>query len=65
MAVPFIAGLQLPQGEDALLGAKVGDHKDLPLTLPADFMQEAYRGKAAAITLDVTGVMIFNGPSPD
>jgi trigger factor len=63
VGVPYIAGLKLPQGDDVLVGAKAGDHKDLPLTLPADFMQEAYRGKAAAITLDVTSVMSFSGPS--
>lgn len=62
VGIPFIAGIKLPQGEAALVGAKVGDHKELPLKLPADFMQEAYRGKDAAITLDVGAVMEFSGP---
>ncbi|CAG0953571.1 partial Trigger factor, partial [Anaerolineae bacterium] len=63
VGVPYIAGIKLPQGEAALVGAKTGDHKELPLKLPADFMQESYRGKDAAITLDITGVMDYSGPS--
>ncbi len=63
VGVPYIAGIKLPQGDAALVGAKVGDHKELPLKLPADFMQESYRNKDAAITLDITAVMDFSGPS--
>ncbi|GIK53584.1 MAG: trigger factor [Planctomycetota bacterium] len=63
VGVPFIAGLELPQGGSALVGLKAGDHKDIPVKLPADFMQEAYRSKDANITLDVSQVMAFEGPT--
>lgn len=62
VGVPYIAGIKLPQGEAALVGAKAGDRKALPLTLPSDFMNEAYRGKEAEITLDVAEVMTYSGP---
>ena len=58
MAVELGAGRLIPGFEDQLIGAKVGDERDLNVTFPADYPAKNLAGKAAVFSTKVKAVKI-------
>lgn len=59
---PHVAGLKPREGEEALIGAKVGDKLSLTAEIPEDFAREEFRGKEANIEVEVNEVSEYEGP---
>ena len=53
MAVELGSGQLIPGFEDQLVGAKVGETRDLNVTFPADYPAEKLKGKDATFTVTV------------
>lgn len=60
-----IAGTDPQQFTEQLLGTKKGDHRKLELTFPANFANEAVRGKKGEVELNVTDVLRVQAPPID
>ncbi len=58
MQVEIGAGQLIPGFEDQLIGAKVGDKRDINVTFPADYPVENLKGKAAVFDVTVKAVKI-------
>ncbi|NUT00405.1 MAG: trigger factor [Sphingomonas sp.] len=56
MQVELGSGQLIPGFEDQLVGAKVGDKRDLNVTFPADYPAENLKGKDAVFAVTVKGV---------
>lgn len=46
----------IPDFEQKLIGAKAGENRQFPVTFPADFASEEYRGKAADVSVTIHSV---------
>ncbi len=56
MQVELGSGQLIPGFEDALIGAKAGDQRDVALTFPAEYPAENLKGKAAVFAVTVKAV---------
>src|SRR3954463_14403514 len=56
MSVELGSGQLIPGFEDQLLGARVGETRELNVTFPADYPSEQLKGKAATFTATVKAV---------
>ncbi|MBV9526959.1 trigger factor [Sphingomonas sp.] len=56
MAVELGSGQLIPGFEDQLVGARVGETRDLNVTFPADYPSENLKGQAAVFTATVKAV---------
>ena len=59
----WVAGLKPAKPEEQLVGLKKGDSKEMKAKLPADFGREDVRGKEAVISVEVTDVLAYEGPT--
>jgi trigger factor len=58
MQVELGSGQLIPGFEDQLVGAKVGDEREVNVTFPDDYPAEKLKGKAAVFAVTVKGVKI-------
>ena len=58
MAVELGSGGLIPGFEDQLVGAKVGDKREVKVTFPDDYPSEAVKGKDAVFDVTVTAVKV-------
>jgi trigger factor len=56
MSIELGSGRLIPGFEDQLVGAKVGDKRDVEVKFPDDYPSEATRGKAATFAVTVKGI---------
>ena len=56
MSVEIGAGTMIPGFEDGLLGAKVGEQRDVKVKFPADYQAAKLKGKAASFAITVKAV---------
>lgn len=65
MEVELGSGRLIPGFEDQLAGAKAGEQREVRLTIPADYPNEAIAGKEAVFAVTVTAVKVGETPAID
>ena len=58
MSVEIGSGQLIPGFEDGLVGAKVGDKRDINVTFPTDYPSEKVKGKPAVFAITVKAVKV-------
>ena len=65
MGVELGSGQLIPGFEDGLVGAKVGDERDIKVTFPDDYPSEKVKGKPANFAVKVTAVQTGSAAKAD
>ncbi len=65
MEVELGSGRLIPGFEDQLAGARAGEAREVRLTIPADYPNEAIAGKDAVFAVTVTAVKVGETPAID